>query len=135
LLLRDIEKVVCRLNAVWQSEIVSGFRVSLLAQTSESPHWTRAPNRVRTRATTGIAVRHSDQSTTKEFIMSVARVTEITATSKKSFEDAVKVGIDRACKTLKNVEGAWIQDQKVVISKGKIAGYRVSMKVTFILAE
>ena len=67
--------------------------------------------------------------------MSVARVTEITSTSKKSFEDAVKVGVDRACKTLKNVEGAWIQDQKVVISKGKIVGYRVSMKVTFILAD
>jgi dodecin len=67
--------------------------------------------------------------------MSVARVTEITAESKKSFEDAIKNGIDRACKTLKNVEGAWIQDQKIVISKGKIAGYRVSMKVTFILAD
>jgi dodecin len=67
--------------------------------------------------------------------MSVARVTEITATSKKSFEDAVKVGVERACKTLKNVEGAWIQDQKVVVSKGKIVGYRVSMKVTFILAD
>jgi dodecin len=67
--------------------------------------------------------------------MSVARVTEITAESKKSFDDAMKTGIERACKTLKNVEGAWIQDQKIVISKGKIAGYRVSMKVTFILAE
>ncbi len=67
--------------------------------------------------------------------MSVARVTEITSSSKKSFDDAIKQGIDRACKTLKNVEGAWIQDQKVVISKGKIVAYRVSMKVTFILAE
>lgn len=67
--------------------------------------------------------------------MSVARVTEITAESKKSFDDAIKTGVDRACKTLKNVEGAWIQDQKVVISKGKIVAYRVSMKVTFILAD
>jgi dodecin len=67
--------------------------------------------------------------------MSVARVTEITASSKKSFDDAIKLGIDRACKTLKNVEGAWVQDQKIVISKGKIVAYRVSMKVTFILAE
>ncbi|TAG73613.1 MAG: dodecin domain-containing protein [Burkholderiales bacterium] len=67
--------------------------------------------------------------------MSVARVTEITAESKKSFDDAIKTGIDRACKTLKNVEAAWIQDQKIVINKGKIAGYRVSMKVTFILAD
>ncbi|MGL4230296.1 MAG: dodecin family protein [Casimicrobium sp.] len=67
--------------------------------------------------------------------MSVARITEITAESKKSFDDAIKIGIDRACKTLKNVQGAWIQDQKIVVSKGKITGYRVSMKVTFILAE
>lgn len=67
--------------------------------------------------------------------MSVARVTEITASSKKSFEDALNVGVDRACKTLKNVEGAWIQDQKVVIKGGKIVEYRVNMKVTFILAE
>lgn len=67
--------------------------------------------------------------------MSVARVTEITASSKKSFDDALKVGIDRATKTLKNVEGAWIQDQKVVIKDGKIVEYRVNMKVTFILAE
>ncbi len=67
--------------------------------------------------------------------MSVARITEITAESKKGFDDAIKIGIDRACKTLKNVQGAWVQDQKIVISKGKIASYRVSMKVTFILAE
>ena len=67
--------------------------------------------------------------------MTVARVTEITASSKKSFEDALNVGVDRACKTLKNVEGAWIQDQKVVIRDGKIVEYRVNMKVTFILAD
>ncbi len=67
--------------------------------------------------------------------MSVARVTEITASSKKSFDDALKTGVDRATKTLKNVEGAWIQDQKVVIKDGKIVEYRVNMKVTFILAE
>lgn len=52
--------------------------------------------------------------------MSVARVTEITASSKKSFEDALNVGIARACETLKNVEGAWVQDQKVIIKGGKI---------------
>ena len=67
--------------------------------------------------------------------MSVARVTEITASSKKSFDDALQTGVDRATKTLKNVEGAWIQDQKVVIKGGKIVEYRVNMKVTFILAE
>jgi dodecin len=67
--------------------------------------------------------------------MSVARVTEITSSSKKSFEDAVEKGISRAAKTLKNVEGAWIQDQKVVVENGKIAEYRVNMKVTFILTD
>jgi flavin-binding protein dodecin len=67
--------------------------------------------------------------------MAVARVTEITAGSKKSFEDAVEKGIARANKTLKNVSGAWIQDQKVEISKGKIVEYRVNMKVTFVLED
>ena len=67
--------------------------------------------------------------------MTVARVTEITASSKISFDDALQTGIDRATKTLKNVEGAWIQDQKVVIKGGKIVEYRVNMKVTFILQE
>ncbi|MEZ0272159.1 MAG: dodecin family protein [Methylophilaceae bacterium] len=67
--------------------------------------------------------------------MSVARVTEITASSKKSFQDAIEKGISRAAKTLKNVEGAWIQDQKIVITDGQISAYRVNMKVTFILAD
>ncbi|PDQ18982.1 hypothetical protein CN311_21960 [Mesorhizobium sanjuanii] len=67
--------------------------------------------------------------------MSVARVTEITASSKKSFQDAIEKGIARASKTLKNVEGAWIQDQKIVVENGNISAYRVNMKVTFILAE
>lgn len=67
--------------------------------------------------------------------MSVARVTEITSSSKKSFQDAIEKGISRASKTLKNVEGAWIQDQKIVVEDGKIVAYRVNMKVTFILAD
>ena len=67
--------------------------------------------------------------------MSVARVTEITSSSKKSFQDAIEKGIGRASKTLKNVEGAWIQDQKIVVEDGKISAYRVNMKVTFILAD
>lgn len=66
--------------------------------------------------------------------MSVARVTEITAESKKSFDDAMTKGISRASKTLKNVRGAYIQDQKLIVDKGKITGYRVVMKVTFVLA-
>ncbi|MBP1648302.1 MAG: dodecin protein [Bacteroidetes bacterium] len=65
--------------------------------------------------------------------MSVARVTEISASSKKSFEDAIQTGISRANKTLENVAGAWIQEQKVVVEKGKISEYRVNMKVTFVL--
>lgn len=67
--------------------------------------------------------------------MSVARVTEITSSSTKSFQDAIEKGIARASKTLKNVEGAWIQDQKIVVEDGNITAYRVNMKVTFILAE
>jgi flavin-binding protein dodecin len=67
--------------------------------------------------------------------MSVARVTEITSSSKKSFEDALEQGIARAVKTLKNVEGAWVQDQKVTVRDGKIEEYRVNMKVTFVLND
>ena len=67
--------------------------------------------------------------------MSVARVTEIISGSKKSFQDAIEEGIDRANKTLKNVEGAWVKDQTVVLDNGKIKEYRVVMKVTFILAD
>ena len=67
--------------------------------------------------------------------MSVARVTEITSASKKSFDDAVHQGIDRANKTLKNVAGAWVRDMKVVVTKGKITEYRVNMKVTFVLED
>jgi flavin-binding protein dodecin len=65
--------------------------------------------------------------------MTVARVTEITAESPKSFEDATRIGIERANKTLENVKGAWIQEQKLKIEGGKITAYRVNMKVTFIL--
>lgn len=67
--------------------------------------------------------------------MSVARVTEITASSAKSFEDAIHEGIDRANKTLKNLTGAWVKQQKVVINNGKISDYRVTLKVTFILKD
>jgi dodecin len=67
--------------------------------------------------------------------MSVARVTELISASTKSFEDAVEVGVARAVKTLKNVEGVWIDNQKCVIENGKIAEYRVNLKVTFILED
>jgi flavin-binding protein dodecin len=67
--------------------------------------------------------------------MAVARVTEIIASSKKGFDDALNMGVARAAKTLKNVEGAWVKDQKVLIKNGKIAEYRVVLKVTFVLAD
>ena len=67
--------------------------------------------------------------------MSVARVMEIISSSKKSFEDAIEKGISRAAKTLKNVEGAWVKEQKVIVKNGKISEYRVDLKVTFILID
>ena len=65
--------------------------------------------------------------------MAIAKVTEIIAASTKSFDDAVREGIARANETLKNVQGAWIAEQKVVVEKGKITEYRVTMRVTFVL--
>ena len=67
--------------------------------------------------------------------MSVAKVIELTATSAKSFEDAIQQGVKRAAKTLKNVEGAWIKEQQVVVKNGKVTGYRVNMMVTFVLGD
>lgn len=67
--------------------------------------------------------------------MTIARVTEVTSSSKKSFEDAVKVGIERASKTLKNVSGAWVKDQEVAVKNGKVTEYRVKLKITFVLED
>lgn len=67
--------------------------------------------------------------------MSVAKVTEITSASNKSFEDAIVKGLTRAAKTLKGIKGAWIQEQTVALENNKITEYRVNMKVTFILNE
>ena len=68
--------------------------------------------------------------------MSIARVTEIKASSTKSFDDAIKTGVARAQKTLRNVRAAWIENQEVLIDdKGQITEYRVQMKVTFILED
>ncbi|MCB9707939.1 MAG: dodecin domain-containing protein [Myxococcales bacterium] len=67
--------------------------------------------------------------------MSVAKVTEITSQSSKSFEDAVQTGIARASKTLQGIQSAWIKEQKVLVENGKVAGYRVHMKVTFVLND
>jgi len=68
--------------------------------------------------------------------MSIARVTEIKSSSKKSFDDAIKSGLVRAGKTLKKVRSAWIENQEVLLDdKGQVSEYRVQMKVTFILQE
>ena len=65
--------------------------------------------------------------------MTVARITEVSSISSKSFEDAVVQGVDRANKTLKNVKGAWVKDQEVTVDNGKVTGYKVILKVTFVL--
>ena len=65
--------------------------------------------------------------------MSVAKVTEISAASGKSFEDAINKGISRASETLDDITGAWIQEMKVNVVNGKVKTYRVNMKVTFVL--
>ncbi|HHI69791.1 MAG TPA: dodecin domain-containing protein [Rhodobacteraceae bacterium] len=67
--------------------------------------------------------------------MSVARVTEISSSSKKSFDDAVEEGIKRASKTLRGITGAWVKEQKVSVKDGKVAEYRVNMMVTFVLED
>lgn len=65
--------------------------------------------------------------------MSVARTTELSATSTKSFEDAINKGVERANQTLRNIKQAWVKDQEVVVTDGKISEYKVHMKVTFVL--
>ena len=67
--------------------------------------------------------------------MSVATVTEISATSEQGFEDAIKQGIERANKTLRNIEGAWVKDKNVMIQDGNITGYKVNLAITFVLEE
>jgi flavin-binding protein dodecin len=67
--------------------------------------------------------------------MAVAKVTEITAGSPKSFDDAVRLGIARAGKTLKGIQGAWVNEMKVEVADGKISEYRVNLKVTFVLED
>ncbi|MET0068780.1 MAG: dodecin family protein [Candidatus Thiodiazotropha sp.] len=67
--------------------------------------------------------------------MSVAKVTEIISSSNKGFDDAVTKGIKRANKTLKNIKGAWVKDQQVTVSNGKVTEFRVTMKVTFVLKD
>ena len=67
--------------------------------------------------------------------MAVARVTEISSTSPKSFDDAVQKGVARAAKTLRNVRGAWVKEQRIDVTDGKITEYQVNLMVTFVLDD
>ena len=67
--------------------------------------------------------------------MTVARVTEMSAISDQSFEDAVNMAVKRATSTLRNVESAWVKDQNVIIENNNITGYKVNLAITFVLEE
>ncbi|OUV78917.1 MAG: hypothetical protein CBC90_00580 [Acidimicrobiaceae bacterium TMED130] len=67
--------------------------------------------------------------------MTIARITEVISTSSISFDDAIKKGIERAARTLDNVNGAWVQDQKVSVENGSIVEFEVSLKITFVLND
>jgi dodecin len=67
--------------------------------------------------------------------MSVARVTELSVTSSKSFEDAIQQGIERATKTLRNVKSAWVKEMRVSVENDKVSAYQVNMQVTFVLED
>ena len=67
--------------------------------------------------------------------MSVAKVIEISATSEKSFDEAVKVGVKKATESLRNVRSAWVKEQRVTINNNSVAEYQVNMQVTFMLDD
>jgi flavin-binding protein dodecin len=70
-----------------------------------------------------------------DVVMSIAKVIEISATSTKSFEDAIQQGLGRATETIEDVRGAWIKEQEIRVENGRISEYRVNMKVTFVLHD
>jgi flavin-binding protein dodecin len=78
---------------------------------------------------------HSLDLTEGEPAMAVARVTEISSTSTKSFEDALNQGVARATKTLRNVKSAWVKEQRVDVENGRVAEYQVNLLVTFVLED
>ncbi|MBC95804.1 MAG: dodecin family protein [Actinomycetota bacterium] len=67
--------------------------------------------------------------------MTIARITEVISTSTISFDDAIKKGIERAARTLDNVDGAWVLDQKVTVENGSISEFEVTLKITFVLND
>jgi flavin-binding protein dodecin len=86
------------------------------------------PLRPSPRAINGAAFR-------EEEIMSIARITEISSTSEKSFEDAIQSAVTRATQTLRNVRGAWVKEQQIKIDNGRIIEYQVNLMITFVLEE
>ncbi|HJM99500.1 MAG TPA: dodecin family protein [Acidimicrobiales bacterium] len=67
--------------------------------------------------------------------MSIARITEVISTSTVSFDDAIRKGVERAARTLDNVNGAWVLDQKVIVTNGSISEFQVTLKITFVLND
>tara|TARA_B100000902_G_scaffold390186_1_gene438675 strand:+ start:442 stop:645 length:204 start_codon:yes stop_codon:yes gene_type:complete len=67
--------------------------------------------------------------------MSIARITEVISTSTVSFDDAIRKGVERAARTLDNVNGAWVLDQKVIVANGSISEFQVTLKITFVLND
>jgi flavin-binding protein dodecin len=65
--------------------------------------------------------------------MSIAKVIELTASSSKSFEDAIQLGIEKSGETLRNVKGAWVSEQKVDVEGGKVVAYRVTLRISFVV--
>jgi flavin-binding protein dodecin len=88
---------------------------------------------------TGIGIAHSRVDISKNNrrvqIMSIARITEISSTSKKSFEDAIQTGVTRATETLRNVRSAWVKEQQIRIENGTIIEYQVNLMITFVLDD
>jgi flavin-binding protein dodecin len=65
--------------------------------------------------------------------MAIAKIVELSSSSTESFQDAVESGVKRASKTIKNIQGAWVNEQKVVVSDGEVTEYRVNLRVTFLV--
>ena len=85
----------------------------------------------------GSSIRSESRTIQEEVptMSSVARITEISAESNQSFEDAIRTGVERANQTLRNVKGAWIKEQQITVDGGNISAFRVNMLVTFVLEE
>jgi flavin-binding protein dodecin len=110
-----------------------------LYQVSEGPPKTQVPHREPQRQGAGRSQAPSrgwkDVSLNQEVRMSVAKITEISSTSTKSFEDAIQQGIARASQTIRNIRSAWIKEQQLRLENNRVAEYQVNMLVTFVLED